>query len=259
MTQNHFTKTIKLVAIIGIACLVFACESEPPPQPSQPQPSVVSGSIPTMKPAQAISVQSKQIQSANGEKTKGLPAPKATQPIGNSTVNNKTQPLPHVSKNNKAQPIKPKTSKDLPATQEKEKGSTALAKKAIKIEKEDEHYDFEGKIDPFQPLVSDKAEEEETIDEEMPKRILTPLEKIDLSAIKLVAVVRTDAKNIAMVEEASGKGYIVKLGTYMGRNHGRVSEIKSNSIMVRELIKNYKGKYIEQFQEIKLLKKDGEE
>jgi type IV pilus assembly protein PilP len=94
----------------------------------------------------------------------------------------------------------------------------------------------------------------------MPKRILTPLEKIDLAAINLVAIVETDENSIAMVEEASGKGYIVKLGTYtyIGRHHGRMSQIKSGSIMIGELIKNYKGKYVEQFQEIKLLKKDGE-
>jgi len=92
-----------------------------------------------------------------------------------------------------------------------------------------------------------------------PKRILTPLEKIDISQIRLVAVIMMKNKQIAMVEEANGKGYEVGIGTYMGKNQGRVTEIKNSSIIIKEIVKDFKGKLKERVQEIKLHKIDNEE
>jgi type IV pilus assembly protein PilP len=66
-------------------------------------------------------------------------------------------------------------------------------------------------------------------------------------------------KRIAMVEEATGKGYEIGIGTYMGKNRGKVSEIKDSSIVIKELVKDYKGRLREQVQEIKLNKIDDEE
>jgi len=122
-----------------------------------------------------------------------------------------------------------------------------------------EHYDSQGKIDPFKPLIQDKPEETRPVVDEGPKRILTPLEKIELSQIRLVAVIIMKNKRIAMVEEASGKGYEVGIGTYIGRNQGKVSEIKDSSIVIKELVRDYKGRLEEQIQEIKLHKIDNEE
>ena len=122
-----------------------------------------------------------------------------------------------------------------------------------------EHYDAEGKVDPFKPLIQDKTEESIVVNDNKPKRILTPLEKVDLSQIRLVAVILMKNKKIAMVEEGSGKGYEVGIGTYIGKNQGRISEILSSSIVVKELIKDYRGRLKEQEQEIKLHKKSDEE
>ena len=121
-----------------------------------------------------------------------------------------------------------------------------------------EHYDSKGKIDPFKPLIQDKPEESRPVVDEGPKRILTPLEKIELSQIRLVAVIIMKNKRIAMVEEANGKGYEVGIGTYIGKNQGKVSEIKDSSIVIKELVKDYKGRPKEQVQEIKLHKIDNE-
>ncbi len=121
-----------------------------------------------------------------------------------------------------------------------------------------EHYDSKGKTDPFKPLIQDKPEESRPVVDKRPKRILTPLEKIELSQIRLVAVVIMENKQIAMVEEASGKGYEVGIGTYIGRNQGRVSEILSSSIVVKELVYDFKGRLKERVQEIKLHKIDNE-
>lgn len=122
-------------------------------------------------------------------------------------------------------------------------------------------YDSTGKLNPFLPLIQEKEEKRTTglVVDEKPKRVLTPLEKMELSQIKLVAVVLMEKRQLAMVEEASGKGYEVNIGTYMGKNNGQVSKINQSSIVVKEYVKDYKGKLQARFQEIKLQKKEGGE
>jgi type IV pilus assembly protein PilP len=142
---------------------------------------------------------------------------------------------------------------------------TKIPPSEIKIEdklvepKESEHYDSKGKIDPFEPLIQEKPpQEDKPVVDNRPKRILTPLEKIELSQIRLVAVIIMENRSIAMVEEASGKGYEVEIGTYIGKNQGKVFEIRESSIVVKELVKDYKGRLKERVREIKLHKLDGE-
>jgi len=130
----------------------------------------------------------------------------------------------------------------------------------VKSELKSRHYNSKGKIDPFKPLIQEKTiAENRSATDNKPKRILTPLEKIELGQIRLVAVVVMGKNRIAMVEEASGKGYEVGIGTYIGRNQGRVSEIKDSSIVIKEIVKDYKGRLKEHVWEMKLHKIDNEE
>ena len=152
------------------------------------------------------------------------------------------------------------------STQKESNAITKILPPEIKIEdklvekKESDHYDSKGKIDPFEPLIQEKPSlEDKPVVDNRPKRILTPLEKIELSQIRLVAVIIMKDRSIAMVEEASGKGYEVGIGTYIGKNQGKVFEIRQSSIVVKELVKDYKGRLKERVREIKLHKLDGEE
>ncbi len=122
-------------------------------------------------------------------------------------------------------------------------------------------YDTMGRVDPFVPLLNEKTEEsvQATPEAKKPKRILTPLEKMEVSQLKLVAVVKVKGRHIAMVEESSGKGYEVVVGTYMGRHQGRVSEITRDGILIKEYVKNFKGVRKERIQEIKFHKDEGGE
>jgi len=122
-------------------------------------------------------------------------------------------------------------------------------------------YDSTGKLNPFLPLIQEKEQKSAAglVVDEKPKRVLTPLEKMELSQIKLVAVILMENRQLAMVEEATGKGYEVNIGTYMGKNNGQVSKINQSSIVVKEYVKDYKGKLQARFQEIKLQKKEGRE
>lgn len=124
-----------------------------------------------------------------------------------------------------------------------------------------EKYDSEDRVDPFIPLI---AEENASAGsglsgDSKPKRILTPLEKLALSQVKLVAVVEMPGRTIAMVEEATGKGYEVSIGTYIGPNGGRVTSITGEGIKIEENVKDYKGELHKRYEEIKFHKsEDGE-
>jgi type IV pilus assembly protein PilP len=121
-------------------------------------------------------------------------------------------------------------------------------------------YEPKSQLDPFMPLIQEKAPgPSEVLEPDKPQRILTPLEKMSLSQIKLVAVVIGENKKIAMVEEATGKGYEVRIGTYMGKNGGQVVDIQSDHIVVKELVADFKGIVTERFQELKLHKPDNGE
>ncbi|MFH1155034.1 MAG: pilus assembly protein PilP [Pseudomonadota bacterium] len=123
-------------------------------------------------------------------------------------------------------------------------------------------YDPEGKLDPFAPLINtEKTGAQEQEADNGPQRILTPLEKLDFSQMRLVAVVQKGNGNIAMVEESGGsnKGYIIQLGTFMGKNGGKVVSILNDRIIIEETIKNFKGERVTQFQEMKLHKSENED
>ncbi|MCF8124837.1 MAG: pilus assembly protein PilP [Desulfotignum sp.] len=129
-----------------------------------------------------------------------------------------------------------------------------------KKENEDKEYVTKSQLDPFMPLIQEQKQTPlKTEKQDKPLRVLTPLEKMDLSQIKLVAVVITDSRKIAMVEEPTGKGYEVKIGTYMGKNGGQVVDITFESIVVKEKVTDFKGDQTERFQEIKLHKTDNGE
>ena len=124
-------------------------------------------------------------------------------------------------------------------------------------------YNPEGKIDPFEAPFKKEAEVttavKEQPGEEMPDRIRqTPLEMIDLGQLKLVGVVRFPSGYKAIVEEQSGKGYTVKVGTYIGTNYGRITEIHKDHIIIQEKVKNVLGKVKDQKSQLKLQKPLGE-
>jgi len=125
----------------------------------------------------------------------------------------------------------------------------------------EEKYDFKDRVDPFIPLISERRDPAPAAaaKEAKPERVLTPLEKMELSQIKLVAVLQSSKGTIAMVEEASGKGYEVRIGTYMGRNGGRVSAISPDGLLVKEFYTDYRGERLERVEEIKFHKNEGGE
>jgi len=107
-------------------------------------------------------------------------------------------------------------------------------------------YSPEGKLDPFAPLFEEKRASPVVAArprKKAKKRVpLTPLEKVDLSQLKVVAIIRALSGNKAMVTEVSGKGYVVKKGTPMGTRSGKIVEILGDRIVVEEKVEDIYGK-----------------
>jgi Tfp pilus assembly protein PilP len=119
-------------------------------------------------------------------------------------------------------------------------------------------YDSKGKPDPFIPLIQEKKRPAPSV-QKRPARVLSPLEKIELDQLRLTAIVIMKNKRVAMVEDSTGKGYEISIGTYIGKNKGRVAGINERSIQVTERIKDYNGKSKEQLIEKKLYQYDYED
>jgi type IV pilus assembly protein PilP len=120
-------------------------------------------------------------------------------------------------------------------------------------------YTAAGKIDPFEPLLKDESPQAPTTTIKPVKRDRSsPLEKIDLGQLKLVAVLTAPGGNRALVEETTGKGYILKEGTYIGLNSGKVVGISLDKVLIEEEYEDAYGKPVIKKKEITLPKPPGE-
>ena len=118
-------------------------------------------------------------------------------------------------------------------------------------------YDPTGKIDPFEPLYKEKS----TINrkkKQIKRAPRTPLERIDLSQLKLVGIILAASGNRALVEESNGKGYVIKKGTYIGVNGGKIVNINREIVTVEEQFEDVFGKIQTRNRELKLPKPPGE-
>lgn len=265
--------------IIGWTCLVFflwGCEkpAEPPPAPKVVRKIVVqedaSKQPPTAKPAAAKPVEpapapapatpapseSKVVADISKAAEISPAKPVATAPEPTADISQ--APKPDLEPKSEISML-PKSAVSM-TDEDKVAGSPSeLAAASLDKPKEEDT----GKVDPFAPLfkeeVASKPKEAVVAKTETKKRIpLTPLEKIDLSQLKLVGIVRAQSGEKAMVEEASGKGYIVTKGTYIGLNAGRVLEIMGDGIVIEEEIEDALGKVTIRRTELKLQKPPGE-
>jgi type IV pilus assembly protein PilP len=94
-------------------------------------------------------------------------------------------------------------------------------------------YDPGDRPDPFRPFYEEaKAAASTSECEELSPG---PLTEQEVSQFLLVAVVGQGADRVAMVQDRSGKGYLIKPGLHMGRKCGKVAEISpAEGVVVEE-------------------------
>ena len=89
------------------------------------------------------------------------------------------------------------------------------------------HYDPTDKVDPFRSYVRRQV----TFD---PEAGSSPLERFDLTQLSVMGIIWGLDEPRALVRDPTGKGYIVKAGTPIGKNKGRILRIEDNKVVVKE-------------------------
>jgi len=87
-----------------------------------------------------------------------------------------------------------------------------------------------GKRDPFRSYLAD-LEEQATAEQE---HKIEETEKFELDQYRLTGLVTGTAQPNAMVEDPMGKGHVLRIGSRLGKNSGRVTRIADDAIVVTE-------------------------
>ena len=62
----------------------------------------------------------------------------------------------------------------------------------------------------------------------------SPLERFDLSQLVVMGIIWGVEEPRALIKDPTGKGYIVRAGTPIGKNKGRILRILDNKVVVKE-------------------------
>jgi type IV pilus assembly protein PilP len=157
--------------------------------------------------------------------------------------------------------VKPKMTESVDISNSKQK---LVAEKSPTTEKTNipeisDLYNPEGKLDPFEPLFKKEQVSLAAGTKKIKRRKpLTPLERVNLSQLSLVGIIQAPSGSRALVQESSGKGYVVKKGTYIGTNSGKIVQILKDSIIVEEESEDIYGKVSTVQKQLKLQKPPGE-
>lgn len=139
-----------------------------------------------------------------------------------------TSPPPVVPK---AKPSAAETKKAQPV----QVAEKAEKKEVAKKEEPVFSYNPAGKADPFRPFI-------QLVPEKAPRSaFLTPLQKYDISQLRLVAIITLPEGSVALVEDQQGRGYFLKRGTAIGRHDGKVKAIQKDRVIIEEAYSDVLG------------------
>ena len=119
---------------------------------------------------------------------------------------------------------------------EKKKGEPAKVAEKKELEKKEETeyaYNPVGKPDPFKPFIQ--------LTRGPSSGPLTPLQKYEISQLKLVAIISSSEGNVGLIEDSAGKGYFLKKGTVIGKNDGKVTKILKDKVIIEEVYQDIFG------------------
>jgi type IV pilus assembly protein PilP len=102
----------------------------------------------------------------------------------------------------------------------------ALPAPMASLPDDDRPFDPTGRRDPFRPPRASAV----TRSGEPP----TPLQRYEIGQLKLVAIIYDTTEPRAVVEDDQGLGYIVRVGTAIGANGGRVRNIERGRVLIEE-------------------------
>jgi type IV pilus assembly protein PilP len=142
-----------------------------------------------------------------------------------------------------------------PAEAQKKPEETIKAPEEKKPVSEAYTYDPKGRRDPFLSIIEASKREKEV---EKKKRGLKPSEAYDIGDIKVIAIARDRDRFYAMVQLPDKKYFTIREGMTIGLYGGKVIKINATSLVVRELIKDYKGEMQPRDTILRLRKEEGQ-
>lgn len=102
---------------------------------------------------------------------------------------------------------------------------------------EEYSYNPIGKRDPFRSFLNFGARD----DRETPR---TPLQKFEIDQYQLVGIIWGVDRPRALVEDPEGVGHVMEIGTYIGRNWGKVTQVTSGEVVVTEEYQTIDGELV---------------
>jgi type IV pilus assembly protein PilP len=115
----------------------------------------------------------------------------------------------------------------------------AKEEKAVASEGDTYFYNPAGKRDPFQGFLTRQQSSKDEIDDAAP-----PLQRWDVDRFSLTGVIWDIDVPRALLIDPEGLGHVVKLGTYVGRNWGKVTAISQDGIVVTEEYQTLDGELV---------------
>jgi len=117
----------------------------------------------------------------------------------------------------------------------KAKAPTILAQPEEDVE--EYAYNPIGKRDPFRSFLSLGTR----TDTDHPR---TPLQRYEIDQYTLVGIVWGVERPRALVEDPDGVGHVMEIGTYIGKNWGKVTQISPTEVVVTEEFQTIDGELV---------------
>ena len=80
------------------------------------------------------------------------------------------------------------------------------------------------------------------------------LTKFEIDQLQLIAIISGISKPRAQVELPDGKGVVIKVGTRIGKNFGRVVRIKNDEVVIAEDYRDWSGRKVTNYIHMKMEK-----
>lgn len=203
--NNIFHLIIGVIIIVSLS----ACKGEAKKQVLQGAPPAKKAEAPAAAPAP--SPVADKPASQEGEK-----AVKAETKDAGKAVSGEKKP--------QAPPVKDESKKEAAKDVQKDK-KDKIEEKAE--QKETEYvYDPTGKRDPFRSAILGESLRG--------KETLPPLQRREISELKLIGIVWDKGGYSAMLETPDAKGYTIKVGTLIGPKKGVVKKITKRTVVIEE-------------------------
>jgi len=124
-----------------------------------------------------------------------------------------------------------------------------IPKSVVQAKKSYKYVHFQNR-DPFESLIQEKVETEPG---QEPK---DPREMYDIEVMRVVAIIHDDVQGYASVRLPDGKYYTLVKGMKIGIHGGQVKEIQSDRVIVKQNVRDFRRRLVEQTRELKLREDD---